>query len=261
MSSVTLMSTIIVLLTALVCYALSAHSLARRRQYKERMLAALKQRTRNLQFILNSSSAAYLPKELILLVQRSLIKTYEQLARIEPKHKAHLDQAKSVAQSIVKAEDESDEDKHHPPKNPQQILEIKACLEQLHKLILQLEAQSEITRQQGEAHRSVIKQLVLKLSVDSHVLRGQDAQKKHKPRLTLHYYDLAIKLMERNGGAHHLFEQKIEHLRQVMVELEKSNDSQPPVAPTPSEENGSAGGERMSTRSERDSWKKKQIYD
>jgi hypothetical protein len=262
MSSVTIITSIIILLAALVCYAFIAQTISQKKQQRERLLAALKVRVRNFKFMLNGFPTGFLPKELTLLVQRSLMQLLEQLAKLEP-GASHTQDLQAVAQQMA-------ETQRQPPQgnnptqileNPQQVRDIKASLEELYKFIFHLEAKRQLLPSQAEVYRSMVRNLVLQLTVDAYVLHGRIARDKDKPRLAIHYFDLALKLMikERTSGQ---FDSRIEQLRAAIKELEgrlqkEVQQSGQEGADDPDQAAISQEWDKFAEQS----WKKKQVYD
>lgn len=262
MSSITVITTIIVLLSGLVCYAFIAQTLAQKRQQRERLANALKSRVRNFQFMLSGLPTGFLPKELVLLIQRSLMQVLEQLNKLEPQKEAYAQELQLVAQQLAETQRQPNRTSPPPPLDkPQKAQEIKACLEELYKFIFHLEGTKGLTRSQADAYRGMIKQLVLQLTIDSYVMHGRVARDKDKPRLAIHYLDLALKLMLRERGSG-LFEERIAQLQALTAELESQSKDGPlaPVAPVDEIEQEDISGEWDKFEKE-GNWKKKQIYD
>lgn len=262
MSSVTVITAIIVLLAGLVCYAFVAQTLTQKRQQRERLANALKARVRNFKFMLGGLPTGFLPKELVLLVQRSLMQVLEQLTKLEPKKEAHTQELQSIAQQMAETQRQPVKAGPAPPlDSPQKAQEIKACLEELYKFIYQLEGSKSLTRPQADAYRGMIKQLVLQLTVDSHVMHGRVAREKTKLRLAIHHFDLALKLMLRER-ANGLFDERINQLQTLIAELESQSEDGP-LAPTAPVEEGEHEeiSEEWDKFEQEGNWKKKQIYD
>lgn len=263
MSSVTIITSIIVLLAALLCYAFIAQTVNQKRQQRERLLQAMRTRARNFKFMLSGFPAGFLPKELTLLVQRSLIDVLETLTKLEPKNSAHADDLLAVTQQVSETQ-RATANPQHPGSidNPQQVREVKACLEELYKFVFYLEGKRRMSRQQADGYRALIKQLVLQLTVDSYVLHGRVARDKNKLRLALHYFDLALKLMarERNSG---LFDKRIAQLQTLVAELNAKQASEGQEAVTAQTNDGEStiSEEWDEFEKEEKGWKKKQIYD
>lgn len=264
MSSVTIITSIIVLLAGLVCYAFVAQTIAHKRQQRERLLTALKSRVRNFKFILSGFPPGFLPKELTLLVQRSLMQLLEQLAKLEPGNSGYRQDLQTIAQQMAETQRQTSASPSQPTTidNPQKARDIKACLEELYKFIFHLEGKKNLSRPQADIYRGMIRQLVLQLTVDSYVLHGRIARDKGKLKLALHYLDLALKLMvkERANGQ---FDGRIAQVRTAMNDLEARLASETgDIAVMPEE-----GVDQAAISSEWDkfaqeqTWKKKQIYD
>lgn len=264
MSSVVLITAIIVLLTLLVSYAFIVQNLANRRQQRARLANALKLRVRNFKYMLTGAPAQFLPKEITLLIQRSLIQILEQLTQLEPKVGQHRQDMELFAQQMAETQRRTDAaPSTQSLQNPKHSREIKACLEELYKFIYQLEGQKTMPRAQADAYRGMIKDLVLKLTVDSYVLHGRIAQDQGKPRLAIHYFDLAVKLMVREGPSGH-FDSRIAQLKQSINELqglESTAEAQVPETPEEAAEKSQISSEWDKFQQHDAGWKKKQIYD
>ena len=263
MSSITIITAIIVLLAVLVCYAFVAQTVAQKRQQRERLSNALKTRVRNFKFMLNNLPAGFLPKELTLLIQRSLIQVLEQLVKLDTKDGNHAQDLKIVAQQMAETQRQPPQSSASPPlDNPQKAQEVKACLEELYKFIFQLEGKKGMTRPQANVYRNMIKQLVLQLTVDGYVLHGRIAKEKEKFRLAAHYFDLALKLMQREGN-NGQFDGRIKQLQNLIAELQNLDGGGPLEAEAEIEEdNGKENINEQWDKFEKEAnWKKKQIYD
>jgi hypothetical protein len=264
MSSVAIITSIIVLLAGLVCYAFIAQTLAQKRQQRERLLAALKVRARNFKFILSGFPAGFLPKELALLVQRSLMQLLEQLSKLERSNNTHQEDLQAIAQQMAETQRQAPVSSNRPTaiENPQQAREIKAYLEEFYKFIFQLEGKKNLTKAQADIYRGMIRHLVLQLSVDSYVLHGRIAREKGKPRLAIHYLDLALKLMirERVSGQ---FDARIAQIRTAINDLQSHLTNEAGETTELPEEDGdqSAISSEWDTFAQEPSWKKKQLYD
>lgn len=264
MSSVTIITSIIVLLASLVCYAFIAQTVAQKRQQKERLLMALKTRVRNFKFILSGLPAGFLPKELTLLVQRSLMQLLEQLTKLEPGNNSYQEDLQAIAQQMAETQRQPPTNSSQPVAidNPQKAREIKACLEELYKFIFHLEGKKNLSRAQADIHRGMIRHLVLQLTVDSYVLHGRIARDKGKLRLAVHYLDLALKLMirERANGQ---FDGRIAQIRTAINDLEARLASETGDKTELPDEEGdqSAISSEWDKFAQEQSWKKKQIYD
>ncbi len=262
MSSVTIITSIIILLAVLVCYAFIAQTLNQKRMQKERLLQAMKTRARNFKFMLSGFPNGFLPKELTLLVQRSLVDVLETLTKLEPQNANHAEDVLAVTQMMAETQRAAPQQQNSTLENPQQVREIKACLEELYKFVFQLEGKRRLTRPQADANRAMIKQLVLQLTIDSYVLHGRLAREKNKLRLAHHYFDLALKFMkrERNLG---IFEGRISQLESVIEELRTTMEAEGRLntSPTPTNNDSNVSEEWDEFEKEEKGWQKKQIYD
>ncbi len=261
MSTVAIITTLIVMLAALVCYAFVYQTVQHKREKRARLLAALKARSRSFSFMLNGCPDGFLPKELLVLVQRGLIEVLSQLSRLEPKVDSHTKDLKVVNAQLLETQRQNRPAKPVSLQNPQQIKDARACLEELHRFVFQEESRRVIARNQAEAFRNQIRQLVLQLTVDGYAFNGRTARQKNKIKLSLHYYELALNLLVReqrnNDNA-----ASITRLKEIVAELKEQLTQQEDKAETPSKSNTSEVSEEWEKFGEdQDIWKKKNVYD
>lgn len=263
MSSITIITSIFVLLSVLVCYAFIVQSITQKRQQKARFTIALKTRARNFKFMLSGFPAGFLPKELTLLVQRSLMHIHEQLAKLEPNNSSHRSEAKEMAQKMGETQQLAPSAGNVRLDNPQQMRDIKLCLEELYKFIFQLEAQHGMIRSQADGYRAMIKRLVLQVTVDSYMLQARLAREKGKTKLAAHHFDLALQLMVREQTGGH-FDERIAQVRQAVAELATATTSggdAPDVLEEHVDDHKAINHEWDKFEQQGTDWKKKQIYD
>jgi len=95
--------------------------------------------------------------------------------------------------------------------------------------------------------------LALQITVDGHVLNAKAGLSAGKPRLAIHFYSLALKLLtSENAGK--IFDKQILQLTQHIAKLEAGLGNK---APTP--DDPSADWEKFEKESAE--WKKKNLYD
>ncbi len=261
MSSVNIIISIIVLLGILVCYAFIMQSLKQKREQRNRILAALKSRCRNFKFMLNGFPQGFLPRDLLLLVQRSLIDVCEQLAKLEPREPSHVQDLQMVSTQMAETQRHAKPVAQISLDNPQQLKEVKICLEELHRFIHQLETRTILSHNQAEGYRAMIKQLVLQITVDGYVMQGKIARQSSKTKLAFHYFDLALKLLLREGKAGQ-FTERIENLKTIQQELLKQLELEhAPVSDKEQAEAEEIASEWDKFDSDEEVWKKKHAYD
>lgn len=263
MSSVAVIVTIVVILAFLVCYAFISQTLANKREQRERLVNALSLKARNFKFMLSGFPQGFLPPELTMLVQKSLLEIFNQLGDLEPDNNQHKVELQTLSQQMNDARRQPSRQANVRLENPQQISEVKACLEELHKYVFQLEEKGRIPRASADAHRASIRELVVNITVDSYNIAGKQALEKDKPRLALHNLQLALRLMERERSAGN-FDQRIADLEQQCAKLQDvvaAEDAEAAGVEIEPEEQADLE-EQWSEFGESDSlWKKKQVYD
>lgn len=265
MSSVTVITTIIVLLAGLVCYAFISQTIRHKREQRSRLLAALKSRSRNFKFMLSGFPAGFLSKELTLLVHRSLIEVCEQLSKLDPNNPAHVQDLQTISSQMAEVQRQAKPQQNAELESHQQIKEVKACLEELNRFLYSLERQGRCNKASADSYRNQIKQLVLKVTVSSYELNGRAAAQASKTKLASHYYTTALNLLVREGRAGQ-FDQKIKSFKEIIAKLEKQLEAEGPtsdIAPEEAAEQAGIDGEwdKFSSDDDNSPWKKKQVYD
>jgi flagellin-specific chaperone FliS len=261
MFSIPVITLLIVLLAALVCYAFIYQTISYRKRQRDRLLDLLKLRLRNFKFMLNGFPPGFLTKELSLLVHRSLVQVLDQLAKMEPNGK-HREEIPAIEQHMAEIQRQPNAKSVMTGlENIQKVRDIKASLEDLYKYVHQLQSQKTLSSQQAESYRAMINQLVVQLSVDSYFLQGRMAKDKGKLRLAVHFFNLALKLMEKGRNKSH-FESRIQQVQTLITELESRLSSDEPQAVKVTENADSAtGSSEWDKFGQEQPWKKKQLYD
>lgn len=263
MSSVEIIVTIIILLAALVCYAFVAQTLKQKQEQRARLLAALTARARNFKFMLNGFPPGFLPRDLTLLVQRGLVEVCENLSRIEPREPTHLQDLQAISALMAETQRHAKPNQQVSLENPQQIKEVKMCLEELYRFIHSLESKGTLSRNQAENYRHQIQQLVLQITVDHYVIQGSSAETSAKTKLAVHYYDLATRLLIREGKPGQ-YDDRIADLKGRLKALNEGLQGKEEADPLSEQE--LAEQEEIANAwnkfgNENDIWKKKHAYD
>lgn len=250
---------IFTLLVLLVGYAYIHQTLEKRRKQRQRLLTALKHRQRNFKYMVSGFPEGLLSKDLNLIVYRALLDACEQLSHLEPKEPGHK-------QDYTQYSAELEELKHRPePKRaragtPEQAAEIKRLLQELFRYIALQTQRGQLGQAQGAAYKDQIKRLAVLVAVDAHTVSARQAQAAGKPRLALHYYNLAKKAVtQENGGRG--FQKQLAEINQIIKKLEEQLAEQEPNR-DPSAPGSAPEEQKEWEEFEQDAdWKKKQLYD
>lgn len=263
MTSITVIISIVILLAGLVCYAFIAQTMRQKKEQRTRLTAALKSRLRSFKFLINGFPQGFLPKDLVLVIYRSLIDICEQLTKLEPREPSHLQDLEVATLQLQEAQRATRPEE--PPKleSTQQIGEVKMCLEELFKFLFVLEKRAKLSNQQAEHHRNQIKQLAVQVTVDNYSLLGHEAKQKDKHKLAAHYLNLAVKLMERDGKRGQ-FDDRLAEMREELQELYAllaDSEETSPTSAAEQAEQDHISEEWDKFGSDNNTWKKKHVYD
>jgi len=258
MSEIAIAIIIVALLVLLVGYTFVSQSLEKRRKRRNRLLLALKHRKRNFKFMVTGFPRGFLTKELTLIVYRALLDACEHLSRLEPKDASHMEDFTAFSAELEQIK-QQEQAQRARIENPEQVGEIKQLLEELYRFIAHQGERGNLSEAQSQVYQDQIKRLALQASVDAYAANARLAQGAGKPRLALHYYSLAKKLLlGENGGQG--YQKQLSQLQEIIGKLKSQVDQQPETpqqaGPAPEEKKE---WEEFSKKEE--GWKKKQLYD
>ena len=264
MSSAYIIGIIIALLVTLTSYAFISQSIEKKRKQKQRLLAALKTRARTFKHLLNGFPSDFLARDLQILVNRCLVDATEQLTLLEPGDPTYVQELQLFSSQLEEIKRRPPTNKRKQLDNPQQVREVKKCLQELNHFIGQMVSRGNITPAQSVTYERQIKSMVLQVTVDAYLLNAKQAQQANKARLAIHYYTLALKLLVKEN-AQGAFQKQITQLKNVISQLETKLAEEDPTAAKLSA-NTLAAQEAVAQEWEKlsddeDSWKKKRIYD
>lgn len=260
MSSLLIASIIFALLILLVGYAFVYQALEKRRQRRQRLLTALKHRQRNFKFMLSGFPDGFLTKDLTLIIYRALLDACEQLSRLEPKEPTHM-------QDFTQYSAELEEIKHRPQAErtrldkPEQAAEIRRLLQELYRFIAVQAERGNLGQAQSQTYQEQIKRLALQVSVDANAIQARQAQAAGKPRLAIHFYNLARKQITQEKGGQG-YQKQLAQINGIIKKLEAQLAQQEPDGTAGPSEGAAPEEEKEWKEFEQETdWKKKQLYD
>ncbi|AFU98028.1 hypothetical protein [Simiduia agarivorans] len=256
MSAIYIVAGIIAVIGAIICYLFITQSLEKKRKQRERLIRALHQRAKVFRYILSGFPPNFLTKELTLLVQRCLTDVLQQLAQLEPKERSHVEEIAMVANLMQTTQQRPDDGKRPTLQSQAQVKDVKTHLQELYKFLMHLQKRGTIKKVEADDFGEQIKLLVLQISIDAYILQAKAAKQGDKPKLALHYFGLAKKLIEKDETGK--FQTTLLKLNKIMAELE-AVAAPDGALPTPDEEAGE--DKAWDELKSQDSWKKKNVYD
>lgn len=248
----------VALLIILVCYTFISHGVEKRRAQRQRLITALKVREHNFRYLATGLPPHFLPADLNTLVYRALIDTCEQLAKLDPKNPSH--QADAVLFSSELAAIKPAPKSRVRLDSPAKIKEVRQYLQELVRFISQQEALKLIKPVQAAVYHDQIKRLALQISIDSYMLQAKYAQQQQKPRLAIHFYTLARKLLIAENASHR-YDKQIAQMQAAITKLEEAVATQAQPNGKPATDGASKLTNKEWEHFGEDEWKKKQDYD
>ncbi|MES2674828.1 MAG: hypothetical protein V4660_11360 [Pseudomonadota bacterium] len=256
-----IVASIIILLSALACYALISQAVEKRRIQKQRILMTLQAKHRNFVHMISGIPQNFLPNDLVTLIYRALIHTCEQLNRVEPNNLRYQNEISLYSSQLSALNKNTTQSALI--ENPEQMKEVRQHLQELQRFVLQQEALKTINNVQAKSYLEQIKALSLQMVVDTYAFHTKQAQQEGKTRLAIHYLTLTKKLLTTENTTHH-FDKQIAQLNTTIAKLEEKalENNEAKLAADSSTDQTNKEWDTFNKKEQQNAdWKKKQIYD
>ena len=158
---------------------------------RQRQLNKVRERIRKLDNIIVGLPANYFPKTLKALVYASIADSLEQSAKLSG-DRAQAEQVKRVRGQLKKMQ-QATADEHSPALtlDTHSLREFKHLLKDLRALIKEFHAEGMLSHREAESHLTVIRDVILGVSVDFYCEAAKHATEGDNKSLALHYYSMA----------------------------------------------------------------------
>jgi len=260
---------IIMVIVGLVCYIFIRQTINERKKAKQRLQRALEKRGKDLLQMLSAFPDKFLPEELHIFIYRCIIDTYEQLTKLAPSDSKYIEALKLYSSQMEEVIRQAEKQAAITLESTQQITEIKQNLKRLDKFLQKWLERKNMTSQQFSHYRGLIKDLMIKVTIDSYRTSAKQALAMDKPKISLHQYQLAKKLLTKETPTD--YQQQIEKIDLEIAPLleqakalkeateqaqDASDDGIKKAAGSTSEKD-----DEWSQFEEDSGWKKKNVYD
>lgn len=241
---------IISLVALLICYIFIRQTVSQRKQEKERLSRVLAKRANELLQMLSVYPDNFLPSEIVVFVYQCIIEMHEKLCRLQPTNTDYITALKTHKMQLEVIIRNPASGSSPELQNLSQINEIKPYIKLLVGFLQTSCKNNRITKKQYEHYHSLLKALMIKLSVNGSHLTASQALNEGKIKNAIHQYHLAKQLLERETPANYQEQiQKIDHILGPLQEQEQ-REQEDKIR----EENS------QKPEAEAD-WKKKNVYD
>lgn len=158
---------------------------------RQRQLNKVRERIRKLDNIIVGLPVNYFPKTLKALVYASIADSLEQSAKLSG-DRAQAEQVKRVRAQLKKMQKVTAEE-HSPALtlDTHSLREYKHLLKDLRALIKEFHKEGMLSHREAESHLTVIKDVILGVSVDFYCEAARHAAEGDNKSLALHYYSMA----------------------------------------------------------------------
>jgi hypothetical protein len=255
---------IIAVIAILVCYVFIHQTIGNRRLEKERLQRALSKRAKELLQMASAFPENFLPKELLVFIYRCIIDAFEQLTKLNPSDGQFIDALKLHSlqlETVIRKPETSKTVELH---SITQINELRQYLNLLGAFLQKSMERNHITPKQYSHYRHLLKEVIVKLAVNNYMIAAKQALETQKTKLSIHYYDLAKKLLIKETPSHYK-----EALEKITIALEPllQMEQIERAAQDNDEPSSNAAAKVTNDKDEwkdfedKGDWKKKNVYD
>ncbi len=241
----------------MVAVAFTLQTIEKNNREKRRLLAALQNRARDFEYMLQGLPDGLLNRDLRLLVCQCLLEVYAQIEPLD-KQSSTRAAAESVRQQMNQLKGQTTDTPYRHLENPGQIREIQQQLKSLFQFVERLYQNGRITAPQAKLYGSQLRRLNVLTSLDSCRIAARQALDAGKPRLAIHYHQMAIDRIKRQN-ADGFFNAQLEQLGARIAALEAQ--MQAPEASSPDSAAEPVDEAWKSFETDDGLWKKKSLYD
>lgn len=265
MSAVLVISLVAVVAVIALAYALVFQTLDNKRKQRQRVTSAMVQRAKIFEQMTRSFPDNFMPKDIVALIYRCLVDTFEQLIKLEPNNKKHAEAAVSYQDAMAKTQKLNDAQLITKLGDLQKIKEVRTQLQDLHKFVEKLLQKGSINTAQAKVYSKQIRDITVNISVEAYQMNANQALLENKTALAIHHNVLARKLLTK-VNANNIYAVQLAEINTTLTELEaKLAEEETEKENTDADgETGENGGDNKEWNGFDDGgadWKKKTVYD
>ena len=175
------------------------HSAERNRREKLHREAILRKKVNDLSYMLNNFPEGFLNAELKILICKSCLDIYMQLAELSHGNREVPAAIDSLNQRIIDIQSSRQSDTFKPLENLKQIKEIRVLLSMLLNYINRLKNQKSINGSQASSYTKQLQQLMMQTNIDTYIVSANEAEVGEKFKLAIHNYKTAIDKIKANN--------------------------------------------------------------
>jgi len=227
------------------------HNQEKERATKALLVANLSERAHRLQRLLDTLPAAYIEKDVKLLILNQIKARVEKLTELAPTNEKFRKSLDGLTAQI----NETQASTNQPPipqlKTAEEAKEVKNRLQDLTKVIESLVANKTIQVGTAKKYLGNIHRLFIDANISFSIQVADQSRKENKTKLAIHQYQKAIAELTKNNQ-NNTYTGKIAQLKEIITSLTGKPD------PAEQEEGGGALTQGLSEMDDEDgAWKKK----
>lgn len=227
------------------------HNQEKERATKALLVANLSERVHRLQRLLDALPAAYVEKDVKLLILNQMKGRAEKLTELAPTNEKFRKNVDSLSAQINEAQASTSKPPIPQLKSPQEAKETKNLLQDLSKVIESLAANKSIQVATAKKYLGNIHRLYIEANISYSVQVADQSRKENKIKLAIHQYKQAIAELTKHNQQNQ-YAEKIAQLKEIITSL-----SGTPEATEESDDSGALTQGMSELNEEDDAWKKK----
>ncbi len=231
-----------------------SHAVEKQRRQKALMIASLSDYAFRLQRLLDFIPAAYLHKDVRLLLLTQIKKRMEKLVELAPSNEKFAKKLESCNAQISDVQTSAIPPQAPQIKTPEEANELRTMLQELSKVIEFFVQTKVLAGAEAQRHLAAIQNSFIDANLNYLLQMGQVARQEKKPKLAVHHFQKAMSEMHKRNQKGQ-YNDKIQQLKTIITELQTETGNAPEPAATEGNSELTAGLDQL--LEEQDAWKKK----
>ena len=233
-----------------------SHAIETQRRKKALLIASLSDQGFRLQRLLDFIPAAYVSREIRLILLNQIQQRFVRLVELAPdKEKFGIKLASCEAQI---AELQTNPPQLPPPafKSPEEANELRSLLQELSRVIETLAQNKAIPGAEVQRHLHSIHNSFIEASLNYFLQMGNTARQQKKPKLAIHHYQKAVaEMVKRNQQG--VYAAQIDQIKLLIAEQQEVSNLEHNIPAAPTETASELDQGLNELIEEKDAWKKK----
>jgi len=201
-----------------------SHNKEKERARKALLVANLSERAHRLQRLLDMLPAAYVEKDVKLLLLNQIRSRMEKLVEIAPGNEKFKKNYDGLSAQISETQSSTAKPPSPQLKTPEEAKETKKLLQDLSKVIESLAANKSIPVPTAKKYLLNIHKKYVEANINYSIQVADQSRRDNKTKLAIHQYQKAITELSKNNQ-HNAYTDKIAQIKDILSSLTGSSDT------------------------------------